>query len=293
MPVTGTKTIAVTGASGRLGHAILEALAAQAEKPVALARDPSRVRAAHCEIRRADYADPVSMTRALSGVDTAIIVSAPVAGGGDRLAMHRNAVESACTAEVRKIIYTSIVSNGLETGTLFADFARVNQESEALVQSSGRDWIIARNSLYLDLDLVQIRQAASTGVYRNGAADGYCGYISIAELGFALATLARAEHCAGRCLHLSGHPVPQTELVETANRVFGIDVRYLPCSTEDDILRLQAVPMIAARGPDVVNMLARCFQCIRNGNFAVPSDYRDVTGRDVMGLEQQMRKLNQ
>ena len=292
MPVRKPKTIAVTGASGRLGHAILAALAAEPEKPVAIVRDPSRVRAAHCETRRADYGDPASLINALAGTDTLIIISAPVAGGGDRLALHRNAVEGAVQAGVRKIVYTSIVSNAREAGTLFAEFARVNQESEALVRNSGRDWTIARNSLYLDLDLVQIRAAADTGTYRNGAGDGRCGYISIAELGVALAILARTEHCTGRSVNLSGQPVTQTELVAAANRVLGIDVRYVPCSAEEDIARLQAIPLIAARGPDVINMLAGCFQCIRNGNFAVPSDYSTVTGRDVMGLELQMQNLS-
>jgi NAD(P)H dehydrogenase (quinone) len=284
------QSIAVTAASGRLGHAILRSLTGAAHRPVAVVRDPSRVHVPGCEIRRADYADGASMTRALAGIDTVIIVSAPVAGGGDRLRLHQNVVNSAVQAGVRKIIYTSIVSNSYESGTRFADFARINAASETLVRDSGCEWTIARNSLYLDLDLAQIRAAAATGVYSNGAGDGRCGYISIAELGFALATLARTEHCTGRSVNLSGPPVTQTELVDAANRVFGTAVRYEPCSSDEDIARLRSIPMIAARGPDVINMLAGCFQCIRNGNFDVPSDYPSVTGRDAMALEEQMQK---
>ena len=282
-------TIAVTAASGRLGHAILRSLTGAGYRPVAVVRDPSRLHVSGCEIRRADYADGASMGRALEGTDTVIIVSAPVAGGGDRLTLHRNAVSVAVQAGVRKIIYTSIVSNGRESGTLFADFARVNAASEMLVRDSGCEWTIARNSLYLDLDLAQIRAAATGGVYSNGAGDGRCGYISIAELGFALATLARTEHCTGRSVNLSGPPVTQAELVDAANRVFGTAIRYVPCSSDEDIARLRAIPMIASRGPDVINMLAGCFQCIRNGNFEVPSDFPIVTGRDAMALEQQMQ----
>ena len=49
--------IAVTGASGRLGHAVVRSLLAATSRPVAVVRDQSRMQVDGCEIRRADYGE--------------------------------------------------------------------------------------------------------------------------------------------------------------------------------------------------------------------------------------------
>jgi len=300
MPATTPQTppgkIAVTAASGRLGHAILGALLdatdPAAGQVVAIARDPSRVNVAGIATRQGDYSSIEQMTAALAGIDTAVLISAPVAGGGDRLQLHSNAITAAVQAGVRKIIYTSVISNGAEAGTLFADFARVNRATETAVQSSGLEWIIGRNGLYLDLDVVQMRAAAHAGgIYRNSGGTGRCGYIAIAELGYAYARLALSEHCNGRCLSLIGPTYTQAELVSAVNGACQLEVRYAPISHADNLARLQSIDMLASRGEEVINMLAGCFQCIAAGVFDVPSEYEVAAGREPRSLQQQLREL--
>jgi NAD(P)H dehydrogenase (quinone) len=287
-------TIAVTAASGRLAQAVLRALKTNnaAANLIAVARDPVRVNSDEVEVREGDYESTEQMTAAFRGVDTVIMISAPVAGGGDRLQLHKNVIAAAVNAQVREIIYTSIIGNGCESGTLFADFADVNHATEEAVQASGLKWVIARNGLYLDLDLLQIRAASmSGGIYTNSAGAGRCGYISIAELGNALACLAKSDHCNGQVLNLIGATYSQADLVAAVNRVFGLQVQYLPITHEQNIDRLRAIEFIAARGEAVINMLAGCFQCIANNVFDVGSDYRTAAGREPLSLEQQMRSL--
>jgi NAD(P)H dehydrogenase (quinone) len=288
--------IAVTAASGRLAQAILHALktSGAAANLIAVARDPVRVKSDDVEVREGDYESTEQMTTAFRGVDTVVMISAPVAGGGDRLWLHKNVIAAAINAQVRKIIYTSIIGNGGESGTLFADFADVNRATEEAVQAAGLEWVIARNGLYLDLDLLQIRAASlSAGIYSNSGGGGRCGYISIAELGNALACLAKSDHCNGRVLNLIGGTYSQADLVAVANQVFGLQVQYLPITHEQNVERLRAIEFIAARGEAVINMLAGCFQCIANNVFDVDSDYRTATGREPLSLEQQMCSLKQ
>ena len=57
----------------------------------------------------------------------------------------------------------------------------------------------------------------------------------------------------------------QAGLVELANQVFGMDVRYEVISDEENITELMKDPKIAARGEKVAKMLTGCFQAVRTG----------------------------
>ncbi|MGK0498428.1 MAG: NAD(P)H dehydrogenase (quinone) [Oceanicoccus sp.] len=285
--------IAISAASGRLGHAILSELVATAgpENVVAIVRDPTKLRIANIETRCADYQSPAQLAEALQGLDTLIMISAPVASGGDRLQMHKNVIAAAVNAKVRKLIYTSVISNGLESGTLYADFANINAQTETCIKDSGLQWVIARNGLYLDLDVAQIRAAAESGKYQNSGHEGRCGYMSILEAAHAYAALALNDNCSQQVLNIIGPCYKQSELVEAVNRTFGMQIQYQPISFEANLQRLRGIPFIANRGEDLINMLAGCFQCIENNVFDVASDYLAATGREPISLDEQMQRL--
>ena len=183
--------VAVTAASGRLGRAILKYLCDDigADKVVAVARSPEQVELPQIEKRRGDYGSIEEMTAAFDGIDTVVMISAPVVIGTDRVALHRNVIDAAKRAGVRKMLYTSVIGNGLEEGTMFAATQQVNRQAEYDLQASGLEWVVARNALYLELDLNHIRRADETGIYRNNAGSGRCGYLTIDELAFATAKL--------------------------------------------------------------------------------------------------------
>jgi NAD(P)H dehydrogenase (quinone) len=284
--------IGVTAASGRLGHAILPVLAqATGAEAVAIARDPARVSVDDVERRRADYESPDELSAALEGLDTVVLISAPVKAGTDRVEMHRNVIAAACRSGVRKLIYTSVVGEDVPPETLFYPTQQVNRATEALVRDSGLEWIVARNGLYLDLDLQSICAANDEGVYRNNGGDGRSGYVTIAELGYALAQLALRDDCNGEVLNLTGDNLTQAELIALANEVFGLDVRYEPITTQQCIDKFMAIPAYAERGIEVANMLAGCFDCMQAGGFDVPSDFARAAGRPVMSTREQMLAL--
>jgi len=286
--------IAVTAATGRLGQATLRALhdRVAADRLVAIAREPERVVLPDIVARPGDYASRASMAAAFAGIDTVVFISAPVAGGSDRMQLHRNVIEAAQQAGVRKMIYTSVIGNELAEDTLFAPFQAINRDTEALLQYSGLEWVIARNGLYLDLDIVHIRHADTHGgVYRNNGGTGRCGYISIAELGAALAALATDDSCNGSVVNLIGELHTQAELVEFANAAFGLNVRYEPISLEQNVARFMADERIAARGEAVARMLSGCFECIDRGGFEVNSDFERAAGRPPLSIPQQLATL--
>ncbi len=288
--------IAVTAASGRLGHAILRYLADQvgAENVRGVARNPTRIDVAGIDRRAGDYLSADSMADALQGIESVVMISAPVKPGTDRVQMHRNVVAAAKQAAVRQLLYTSVIGNGDEEGTMYAATQQVNRVAEQDLQESGLDWIVARNALYLDLDLAHIIRAQDAGgVYQNNGGEGRCGYLSIDELAYATARLAADPGKAGRVYNLTGENQRQADLVELANEVFGLNVSYESISAEENIARFMADPGVAARGEEVARMLTGCFECIARGAFDVSSDYAAAAGRPARSIREQMQGIRE
>jgi NAD(P)H dehydrogenase (quinone) len=284
--------IAVSAASGRLGHALLRALLAGTvpDNIVAIARSPEKVQLAGIEKRSGDYNSVESMTTALAGIDTLVMISAPV-GDWDRVLLHRNVIAAARKAGVHKLVFTSVIGNGQEQDTWFWAAQQVNRQAEEDLKSSGLEWVIARNGLYLEMDLRHIIHANASGVYRNVGGDGECGYIAIDELAFAIARLAQSDRHNGQTLNLVGQNLSQAALVQLANEVLGLKVRYETLSDEENIALLMQDEKIAARGTDVARMLTGCFQCVRNGAFNVQSNFAAAAGRPVKTTRQMMEDL--
>jgi len=280
-------TIAVTAASGRLGHAILRNLRSEsaAERVVAIARSPDRVGIAGIEKRPGDYRSVQSMTAALAGIDTAILISAPIEKGTDRAQFHRNVIEAARGAGVGTLIYTSVIGIDGNEDTLYAASQQVHRSTEAALRDSPVKWVVVRNGLYLELDLQHIIAADREGVYSNPAGRGRAPYITIDELAYGTAQVAigpGGRH-HGKVYNLVGECVSQSDLIAMANQVLGLHVRYEPIADEAYLEQ-----RTAERGEAVARMLTGCFQCIRMGAFEVPSHFEAAAGRPAKSLRVMM-----
>ena len=284
-------TVAITAASGRLGHAILREFLRQGRGAdvVAVARDPARVRVPGVDVRAGDYQSRPAMAAALRGIDTVVLISAPVAGGNDRVALHRNVIDAARDAGVRRVIYTSVIGNGLELATGFAPTQRVNRQTEEDLKASGLQWVVGRNALYLELDLGHIRRAAATGVYTNPGGEGRCPYLTIDEIAVAYAHLARPDGPAGVTLNIAGEALTQAGIVGLACKVFGIRVRYEAISDEESVQKF--LRLMPERGEAVARMLTGCFEAMRAGAFDVAPDFEVAAGRPARTVRAMLEGL--
>jgi NAD(P)H dehydrogenase (quinone) len=106
------ESILITGASGRLGGAIVAALAAR------IPRERLRVLVRTASVaddfgtrgvtaRLGDYTDRRSLVDAFAGVDRLVFVSSPAHDPAIRVPQHRAVVSAAVAAGVRRIVYTS------------------------------------------------------------------------------------------------------------------------------------------------------------------------------------------
>ena len=134
------RRIAVTGATGFIGRALLRAVSERGARPVAVVRSPEKLGAVDLEARRADLADVDALTAAFDGCD-AIVANAGLVSIGrqSREALTRanvegtrNVLEAARRAGVRRIVMTS-------SATVYARRAgRVYEEDDALWAEDAR-----------------------------------------------------------------------------------------------------------------------------------------------------------
>lgn len=190
-------TIAVTAVSGQLGGAIARNLiqTSNGERIIGLARTPVNATGLGIEIRPGDYGQPDQLQASLGGVDTLLLVSGMDAPDA-RIQQHRNVIEAAKAAGVKKIVYTSI--QGTEAGTAFSPVVQSNRQTEADLCASGLAYAIGRNGIYIEPDVAYIDSYKVRGEIANSAGAGKCGYTTRSELAHAYASLLRSDTFKGR-----------------------------------------------------------------------------------------------
>lgn len=96
------------------------------------------------EVREADYTRPDTLNKALAGIDTLMMISGSEIG--QRVAQHRNVIDAAKQAGIRRVVHTSLLH--AERSTL--DLAPEHVETEALLQASGLSVTLLRNGWYTE-----------------------------------------------------------------------------------------------------------------------------------------------
>lgn len=266
-------TIAVTAVSGQLGRSIAQTLlASPGDTPViGLARTPEKAQGLGIEVRAGNYARPDQLETSLKGVDTLLLVSGNDAPD-ERIQQHRNVIESARSAGVSKIVYTSI--QGPETDTGFSPVVQSNRQTETDVRESGLTWAIGRNGIYIQPDVAYIDTYRTRGEIANSAGDGSCGYTTHSELAAAYARLLTTAGHDGGTVNLNGAPMTQARLAEHLNAAFGTRLAYRAMTSAEYV-----ADRTDELGPFLGEIIAGIYDGIRLGAYDNPGDFAAVTGR--------------
>lgn len=266
-------TIAVTAASGQLGAAIVRNLTAipDGDRVIGLARSVEKARGLGIEVRPGDYTEPDQLEASLAGVDALLLISG-LDPPEERIQQHRNVIEAARIAGVRKLVYTSI--QGPEAETSFSAVVQSNRQTEADIRASGLDWVIGRNGIYIEPDVEYIDRYRAAGEIANSAGDGRCGYTTRSELAHAYARLLTRSDHDGQTVNLNGSPITQAELARHLNDAFGTQLTYRAITSaefhEDRTDEL---------GPFYGPIIAGIYDGIRLGAHDRPGDFEAVVGR--------------
>lgn len=157
--------IAVTGATGHLGRIVIEKLRGKGSV-IALARNPAKARDLGVEVRPFDYDQRSGMEAALAGVETLVLISASEVG--KRAAQHRNVIQAAQAAGIKRIIYTSL----LRADTSAISLAGEHKATEDMLLASGIPTTILRNGWYTENYTASLGGSLAAGAIVGSAGDG-------------------------------------------------------------------------------------------------------------------------
>jgi len=234
-------SILVTGATGHLGHLIVDALLREgtpASEIVATGRSLEKLAGFADQgvtVARLDYTDSASIAEAVTGVNTVVLVSSSEVG--QRVAQHTAVIDAAKAAGVSHIIYTS--APRATTSALV--LAPEHKATEELITASGIPFTILRNGWYTENYAGTIVQAAATGVVAASVGDGLVSSASRADFADAAAVVARGTGHEGKVYELSGDTAwSHSELAATIGEVLGRDVVFESLTPEAHLAALTA-----------------------------------------------------
>ncbi|GAA0817263.1 SDR family oxidoreductase [Spirilliplanes yamanashiensis] len=269
-------SIAVTGATGRLGGRVARRLSAAGVPQRLIVRDPSRVpRLDRAVVTRASYGDGEALRRAMRHIHTVLMVSA--AEGEDRLEQHRTFVDAAASAGVKHLVYTSFY--GAAPDATFT-LARDHAATEAYVREVGIPHTFLRDNLYADFFPLM---TGEDGVLRGPAGDGVVSAVAQDDVADALVAVLRdADAHAGATYDLTGpEDVGLHEVAAVVSKATGRQVTYHPETVEE------AYASRASYGAPrwQVDAWVSTYTAIAAGELAgVSTAVADLTGHPAMPL---------
>jgi NAD(P)H dehydrogenase (quinone) len=196
-------SLVVTGATGHLGHLVVEALldaGVPADQIVAGGRNLDAVQdlaERGVDVRRIDYSDPSSLETGLAGAEKVLIVSGT--DFGQRVAQHTAVAEAALAAGASHLVYTSAPHATTTSMLLAADHAA----TEVALADLGAPLTVLRNGWYHENYTGQIPLYLEHGVV-SAAADGRVSGADRADYALAAAAVLTGEGHEGAVYELGG-----------------------------------------------------------------------------------------
>ena len=234
--------IAITGATGQLGHYVIESLmktVPASQQIVAIVRNPAKAQALAAQgitVRQADYGDEAALTSALQGVEKLLLISSSEVG--QRAPQHRNVINAAKTAGVKFIAYTSL----LHADKSPLDLADEHIETEKMLADSGIVYTLLRNGWYTENYLASAPAALGHGVFIGAAGDGKIASATRADYAAAAARVISEAGHEGKVYELAGDSAwTLTQLAAELTKQSGKQVTYQNLSETDFAAALKSV----------------------------------------------------
>ncbi|PIK93866.1 NAD(P)-dependent oxidoreductase [Raoultella ornithinolytica] len=237
--------IAITGATGQLGHLVLQNLlkTTAASQIVAIVRNPAKAEALSQQgivVRQADYTDEAAFTAALQGVDKLLLISSSEVG--QRTPQHRNVIHAAKAAGVKFIAYTSLLHADKSPLGLHVEHV----ETEKMLADSGIPYALLRNGWYTENYLASAPPALEHGVFIGAAGDGKIASATRADYAEAAARVIAEEGHAGKVYELAGDEAwTLSKLAAALSKQSGKNVVYQNLSEADFAAALKSVGLPA------------------------------------------------
>jgi len=222
--------IAITGATGQLGHLAIEKLKERTEKEnlIALVRNTEKAKDLGIEARLFDYAKPELLADSLKGVDYLFLISSSEVG--QRETQHKNVINAAKDAGVKWIVYTSL----LHASTSEMALAPEHVATEKALQESGITYTILRNGWYTENYAGSIPGSIQAGAFIGSAENGKISSSTREDYAEAAANVLTTEGHENKIYELAGDiAYTLADLAAEVSKQIGKEIPYVNLSEAD------------------------------------------------------------
>lgn len=232
-----TDTLFITGASGKLGRAVINHLLVDqgvpASRIVAGTRSPDKLAELSDKgvtVVKADFDDAAGLEAAFAGAGTVLIVSTDALdGAGTRLRQHLAAIKAAAKAGVKHLAYTSLP----KAESSKVGFAPDHLGSEDAIKATGLPYLIFRNSWYAENLLMSLPTALASGQWYTSAGEGGTAYVTRDEIAAAIAGALANPPAESTTYTLTGsEALNNAQVAELATSVLGKPIQVVNLTDE-------------------------------------------------------------
>jgi uncharacterized protein YbjT (DUF2867 family) len=277
-------TIAVVGATGNTGRAVVKELRALGHNPVCIVRNADKARevlGADAKAAVAELADRPALEKALAGVESVFVVTGHNPG---MVEQQNNVLDAALKAGAKYLVR---VSGG--AAIAFPDtpsvVGRGHLAIEERLKSSGIGWTILKPGLFMQNIFGQAAGIKNDGkLVGTAAPDQGLALTDVRDTGAVGARILvdPAPH-AGKTYEFTGKLVTFPQVAEAFSQVLGKPVRYVPVTLE------QNEQAVRSRGlPDwLVTHLLLVAKATADGGFAKANikPITDIVGREPITIK--------
>ncbi len=270
-----TKTILVTGATGHVGGAVVEALAAGGFKVRAATRNPENFQnVPNVTPVKLDYHDPATIGPALAGAQGLFLIALPLDFEAPQVLAP--IIAQAGKAGIEQIVLHSALGvDQVEKAPL--------RQVERQLMAGGVPYTIVRSIFFMD-NFVSGSIAPMInevdGIFLP-AGTGRTSFVATRDIAAVVAT-AFSQGLVGKEYDLTGpEALDHYQVAEIIGEIAGRQITYQPLEEFDflEMVRKRGMPEAAAR------YLAMLYKGVREGKMArLTNDVQLVTGRIPMGF---------
>lgn len=292
----------VSGASGKLGRQVAEALAKKVpvEELILVSRSPSKLSEwadRGAKVVTGDHRDIDILKHAYQGGSRLLIITSN--NVGKRIAEHKNVIEAAKAVGIEHITYPSVTGAHPQNPTpSTADHVG----TERLLWASGLSFTLIRNNLYMESLFDQIERAAVTGKWRTHGDKGHIAPISQVDIAACAAEIMCAPEKHDRVTYEISGPERLTfrEISALAGDAFKRTIEYKHITADEMFARFERAGIPSEGDPSASdighlygsNELVNQFVAYEQGYTDVlTAQVELITGRPPKTMADTIRKM--
>ena len=217
--------ILVTGATGKIGSAVVSELHTANASFAVMSRNPEAApsfRDRGIEFRIGDFRDPLSLRKAIGEAETLFLLAPP-----DPLmsSWEKNALDAALAGNVEQVVYLSALGAQIDS---HVTIGREHAKTEDYLEQTGLDYTILRPHSFMQNILGSLPSIQAEGRIYSSLVDGKVPLIDARDIGAAAAKIMLEGGHAGRVYQLTGpEAISYHDIAEVLSEKLERDIEYI------------------------------------------------------------------